>query len=130
MIYVLLLHLHTYLKKTRRKEKRNWIDFLSSYFKRALVTLCWFRKAHHLVTVVIRTVLFFFRCAKACVFWQPTRKDNIAFVSLAKNCHDHFSTVQNKVGEKHNFFNGGIARKIFFSNLVAVCFFSVDNEDK
>lgn len=59
MTYVLLLHLHTYLKKTRRKEKRNWIDFLSSYFKRALVTLCWFHKAHHLVTVVIRTVLFF-----------------------------------------------------------------------
>lgn len=83
------------------------------------------RRAHHLVTVVIRTTLIFEGWPRR-VLWQPARKDNTAFVSLAKSCLDYFSTVQNKVGEKHQIFTMGKLPGGFFLSvgvLVVFVFF-------
>lgn len=117
--------------KEQKGKRRGWVWSLVWVWQKGPGFSLLASQAHHLATVVIRTVLVF-TCAKARLFWQPAKKDYTVYVSLVKNRHDHFSTVQNKVGENHQvFLTGKLPGIVFISNLRVMGFFpSIVNINK
>lgn len=104
-------------------------DSLSRYYRRT-----WFLSAGFLWHITHSRNQNFGLVFEMCQgSWQPSKKDNTACVSLVRNCHDHFSTVQNQVGEKHHvFLTEKLPGNFFFFFLQlqgGECFF-ISNKDK